>query len=43
VLTTPVGTMHGTYRMWCDDGSYFDVVIAAFSLASPVEPRDDAN
>ncbi len=43
VLTTPVGTMHGTYRMWCDDGSYFDAVIAAFSLASPLIGRDDAN
>jgi ApaG protein len=32
VLTTPVGTMHGTYRMWCDDGSSFDAVIAPFSL-----------
>ncbi len=43
VLTTPVGTMHGTYRMWCDDGSYFDAEIAAFSLASPASGRDDAN
>ena len=43
VLTTPVGTMHGTYRMWCDDGSYFDAVIAPFSLASPFAGRDEAN
>jgi ApaG protein len=35
VLNTPVGTMHGSYRMWRDDGSYFDAVIAPFSLASP--------
>src|SRR5262245_29851372 len=35
VLTTPVGTMHGSYRMFRDDGSYFDAVIAPFSLASP--------
>ncbi len=35
VLTTSVGTMHGTYRMWREDGSYFDAVIAPFSLASP--------
>ena len=42
VLTTPVGTMHGTYRFWCDDGSYFDAVIAPFSLASPVR-SDEAN
>ncbi|MEJ7600129.1 MAG: Co2+/Mg2+ efflux protein ApaG [Kofleriaceae bacterium] len=43
VLTTPVGTMHGTYRMWRDDGTYFDAVIEAFSLASPVTLRDEAN
>ncbi|MEO8011822.1 MAG: Co2+/Mg2+ efflux protein ApaG [Dokdonella sp.] len=43
VLETSVGTMHGTYRMWCDDGSYFDAVIAPFSLASPASNRDDAN
>src|SRR5438477_12712523 len=24
VLTTPIGTMRGSYRMWRDDGSYFD-------------------
>jgi ApaG protein len=36
VLTTPIGTMHGTYRFWRDDGSYFDADIAPFSLASPV-------
>jgi ApaG protein len=42
VLTTPVGTMHGTYRFWCDDGSYFDAVIAPFSLASPVR-NEEAN
>jgi uncharacterized protein affecting Mg2+/Co2+ transport len=36
--------MHGTYRFWRDDGSYFDAEIAAFSLASPVRPSyDDAN
>jgi ApaG protein len=44
VLTTPVGTMHGTYRFWRDDGSYFDAEIAPFSLASPIRPSiDDAN
>lgn len=42
VLTTPVGTMHGTYRFWKDDGTYFDAVIAPFSLASPVR-NDDLN
>lgn len=39
VLTTAVGTMHGTYRFWRDDGSYFDAVIAPFSLASPDSVR----
>jgi ApaG protein len=42
VLTTPIGTMHGTYRFWRDDGTYFDVVIAPFSLASPVR-NEEAN
>ena len=35
-LTTPVGTMHGSYRFWRDDGTYFDAQIAPFSLAAPV-------
>lgn len=35
VLTTPLGTMHGSYRMWRDDGSHFDATIAPFSLVSP--------
>jgi ApaG protein len=43
VLTTPIGTMHGTYRMWCDDGTYFDAVIAPFSLASPFAIRKELN
>jgi ApaG protein len=42
VLTTPIGTMHGTYRFFKDDGTYFDAVIAPFSLASPVR-NDEAN
>jgi len=42
VLTTPIGTMHGTYRFFRDDGSSFDAAIAPFSLASPVR-HDDAN
>ncbi len=42
VLTTPIGTMHGTYRFWRDDGSFFDATIAPFSLAAPVE-HDNAN
>ena len=42
VLTTPIGTMQGTYRFWRDDGTYFDAVIAPFSLASPVR-NEEAN
>jgi len=42
VLTTPIGTMHGSYRFWRDDGSYFDATIAPFSLASPIR-NEDAN
>jgi ApaG protein len=38
-LTTPIGTMHGTYRMWRDDGSFFDAEIAPFSLAAPAAHR----
>jgi ApaG protein len=34
-LTTPVGSMHGTYRMVYEDGSAFDAAIAPFSLAVP--------
>jgi ApaG protein len=42
VLTTPIGTMQGSYRFWRDDGSFFDAAIAPFSLASP-RTGDDAN
>jgi ApaG protein len=35
-LQTSVGTMHGTYRFWRDDGSYFDAEIATFSLCALV-------
>lgn len=34
-LSTPVGSMHGTYRMVREDGESFDAVIAPFSLAVP--------
>lgn len=40
VLSTDVGTMHGSYRMWREDGSYFDAAIAPFSLASPHRNTD---
>lgn len=42
VLTTPIGTMQGSYRFWRDDGTYFDATIAPFSLALPVR-NEEAN
>ena len=35
VLTTPHGSMHGTYQMVRDDGASFEVEIAAFALVTP--------
>ncbi|MFP5384350.1 MAG: Co2+/Mg2+ efflux protein ApaG [Gammaproteobacteria bacterium] len=35
VLATPVGAMHGSYRMLADDGTQFDAPIAPFTLAVP--------
>jgi ApaG protein len=35
VLTSPHGTMHGTYEMVAGDGSRFEVEIPAFSLSTP--------
>lgn len=34
-LTTPVGAMHGCYRMMSAQGEGFDAVIAPFALAVP--------
>lgn len=34
-LPTPVGSMHGSYRMVGDDGAEFDAVVAPFTLALP--------
>jgi ApaG protein len=34
-LPTPIGSMHGTYRMVTAGGSTFDAEIAPFSLAVP--------
>ena len=34
-LSTPVGSMHGSYRMARPNGETFDAVIAPFSLAVP--------
>jgi ApaG protein len=35
VIQTPVGSMHGSYRMRADDGTEFDAPITAFTLAMP--------
>jgi ApaG protein len=35
VLQTPHGSMHGSYRMVCEDGRQFDAEIAAFALTRP--------
>lgn len=34
-LTTPVGTMKGTYQMVAEDGTHFDAEIPEFTLAMP--------
>jgi len=34
-LTTPIGSMHGTYQMVTKEGQAFDVIIPAFTLALP--------
>ena len=34
-LDTPMGTMHGSFRMVRDDGTLFDVEVAPFTLAEP--------
>lgn len=34
-LGTPVGTMHGTYRMVNQGGEQFDIEIAPFALSEP--------
>lgn len=35
-LTTPSGSMHGSYQMLGEDGSRFDIAIPKFSLTTPV-------
>lgn len=34
-LSTPVGSMHGTYQVVAEDGTQFDAVIAPFTLTMP--------
>ncbi|CAG0977740.1 Protein ApaG [Methylophilaceae bacterium] len=35
VLSTPVGTMRGSYHMTAEDGTQFDSEIASFTLSMP--------
>ena len=35
MITTPVGSMHGSYQMVADSGEEFDAEIPAFTLAIP--------
>jgi ApaG protein len=35
VLTTPVGTMRGTYQMVAEDGTRFEALIPEFTLSAP--------
>ncbi len=35
MIETPVGSMHGSYRLIADDGVPFEAPIAPFSLARP--------
>ena len=35
LLTTPVGSMHGSYQMIAEDGQHFDAPISPFCLAVP--------
>ena len=34
IISTPVGTMHGSYQMIAEDGTEFDAPIAPFRLAA---------
>jgi ApaG protein len=35
MMTTPIGSMHGSYQMVADDGVSFDAEIPSFSLSVP--------
>ena len=35
IISTPIGTMHGTYQMIADNGYQFDAEIPLFSLKVP--------
>jgi ApaG protein len=38
-LTTPTGSMQGSYGMIAEDGSAFDIAIPRFALVAPVTTR----
>lgn len=40
VLKTSRGTMHGTYQMYREDGTFFDAEIAPFVLSAPTQGRE---
>lgn len=35
MIETPVGSMHGSYQMVTEDGTWFDAEIPAFTLSMP--------
>ncbi|OGA03274.1 MAG: Co2+/Mg2+ efflux protein ApaG [Betaproteobacteria bacterium RIFCSPLOWO2_02_FULL_62_17] len=35
IISTPMGTMRGSYKMVCEDGVVFDAKIPAFTLSVP--------
>lgn len=35
MIETPVGSMHGSYQMMAEDGTWFDAEIPAFTLSIP--------
>lgn len=35
VITTPIGSMHGSYQMTAEDGTQFDAAIPEFTLVMP--------
>lgn len=36
IITTPIGSMLGSYQMISEDGRFFDVTIPSFRLANPL-------
>lgn len=40
-LTTPDGSMRGSYQMLGEDGSLFDIAIPKFALTAPMDARQN--